>query len=226
MTELAPSILSSDFSDLKNEIKKVKNADYLHLDVMDGNFVPNISFGPGLIKSLRSHSDLVYDTHLMIETPEKYIKDFVRAGSDFITVHVETTKHLYRAIQQIKENDCRAGVALNPATSLKEVENILTDIDLLLIMTVNPGFGGQELISEMFNKIKQAASIINKNKYGVKIAVDGGVKLNNLHKFVENGSDIIVAGSAIFNAKNPKKKVESFKNKLNQLKHTYTAKEV
>ncbi len=226
MTEISPSILASDFSILKDEIARVSNADYLHLDVMDGRFVPNITFGPGLIKSLRPHSELSFDTHLMIESPEKYIKEFAEAGSDFITVHAEASKHLHRVIQKIKQNNCLAGIALNPATSLKEIEYILPDIDLLLIMTVNPGFGGQELIPEMFYKINKASKLIAKNNYQIKIAVDGGVKLDNLNKFLKNGTDIIVAGSAVFKADNPEQKVEEFKNKMKNLSIKLNKKEV
>lgn len=212
--EIAPSILASDFSNLREEIAQVKTASYLHLDVMDGAFVPNITFGPGLIEAIRPHSELSFDTHLMIENPGKYIKDFAEAGSDIITFHAEASQHIHRVIQKIKNNQCQAGVALNPATSLSEIEYVLPELELILIMSVNPGFGGQEFIPEIYDKITRLSQLIDNRNLDVKIAVDGGINLDNLKRVVEAGTDIIIAGSAIFKADDPGQSVAEFKNSI------------
>lgn len=202
-TEFAPSLLASDFSQLKSQIKLVNEADYLHLDVMDGHYVPNITFGPGLINSIRKHSNLLFDTHLMINKPEKYIKEFAEAGSDILTVHLEATDHIHRVVQLIKEENIKVGVSLNPATPLTSLEYLLPELDQVLIMSVNPGFGGQSYISQMTEKIAKLKKIITVNNYKCKIEVDGGIKNHNLKEIVRAGADIIVAGSAIFGTEDP-----------------------
>jgi len=202
-TEFAPSLLASDFSQLKDQIQLIKEADYLHLDVMDGVFVPNITFGPGLIKAIKKHTALPLDTHLMITKPERYIKDFAEAGSDILTVHLEATDHIHRVIQLIKAEGIKAGVSLNPATPIETLEYLLPELDQVLIMSVNPGFGGQSYIPQMTEKIVKLNKIIEANNYDCKIEVDGGIKTFNLKEIVEAGADIIVAGSAIFGAKKP-----------------------
>ena len=214
MIKIAPSLLASDFSRLKQELQKVKNADYLHLDIMDGAYVPNITFGPGLIEALRPYSDLIFDTHLMIEKPQRFIKKFARAGSDIITFHVEASSHIHRNLQKIKAESCKAGVSLNPATPLTRVEYILSELDMILIMSVNPGFGGQKFIPQTYKKIQKLSRIIAERDLDVKIAVDGGINLDNVKKVVEAGTDIIVAGSAIFKTENPGQTIKKFRQKI------------
>jgi ribulose-phosphate 3-epimerase len=200
MKQIAPSILSADFSRLGEEIAAVETAgaDWIHIDVMDGHFVPNITIGPGLIASLRKTTKLPFDVHLMIENPEKYIDAFAKAGSDRITVHAEATGHLHRTVAMIREKDLKAGVSLNPATPLCQVEPILPDVDLLLVMTVNPGFGGQKFIEGMLSKIAAAKRMIQEIAPGVLLEVDGGVTLKNIRAIADAGADILVAGSAVF----------------------------
>ena len=204
MIKLAPSILSADFARLLEDVKKVEKAgcEYLHIDVMDGHFVPNITLGHAIVKSLRRDVNMVFDTHLMIENPDDYIKDFVDAGSDLIVVHAEACRHLHRTIQNIKSYNVKVGVALNPATSIESIKHIIEDVDMVLIMTVNPGFGGQSFIESMLEKIKELKQLIDDKNLNVDIQVDGGIKPDNIHKVVEAGANIIVAGSAIFNSEN------------------------
>lgn len=205
---VAPSLLAADFSDLKNEIDKVEKAgaEYLHLDVMDGAFVPNISFGAPVISAIRKHSNLIFDVHLMIENPDRFIKDFVEAGADIITVHVEATKHLNRTLQLIKSYGKKAGISLNPSTPVEMIKYELKNIDMVLIMTVNPGFGGQAFIENMTDKIKELRTL-DKN---IDIEVDGGINAETGKKVKEAGANILVAGSYIFNG-DYKERIDSLK---------------
>ena len=198
--QIAPSILSADFSRLGEEIKAVEKAgaDLIHVDVMDGHYVPNITIGPGVVSSLRKTTSLPFDVHLMIEDPDRYIDAFVDAGSNIITVHAEAVTHLHRTVQYIKAKGARAGVSLNPSTPLSCVEEILPDIDLLLIMTVNPGFGGQKFISSMLPKIRKARELAQARGLEMAIEVDGGVTAENIGTLADAGADIFVAGAAVF----------------------------
>ncbi|QCX32224.1 ribulose-phosphate 3-epimerase [Caloramator sp. E03] len=213
MIKLAPSILSADFGKLYEEIKKVEDAgaDLLHIDIMDGHFVPNITIGPLVVESIRKKSNLIFDVHLMIENPDNYIQQFIDAGADIISVHVEACRHLHRTIQNIKSSGAKAGVVLNPATPIETIEYILEDVDMVLLMSVNPGFGGQKFIESTLNKIKKLRKIIDENKLKIDIEVDGGINLNNVKDVVNAGANIIVAGSAVFYSDNISKTIEEFK---------------
>jgi len=200
MIKIAPSILSADFGNLANAVKEAEEggADLIHIDVMDVHFVPNITIGSCVIESIRGITELPFDVHLMICEPEKHIPDFVTAGSNIITVSAEATNHLHRAIQGIKEHGVKAGVALNPSTSISSVENIIDDIDMMVIMTVNPGFGGQKFIESMLSKIKNARELIEKKGLDLDLEVDGGVNSKNAKLAVDAGANILVAGNAVF----------------------------
>ncbi|MBI1821932.1 MAG: ribulose-phosphate 3-epimerase [Nitrospirae bacterium] len=216
MKKIAPSILSADFGRLSEEIKKVEGAgaDLIHVDVMDGHFVPNLTIGPPVIEFIRKATTLPLDVHLMIENPERYIDDFVSAGSNILTVHVETCPHLHRTIQQIKEKGILAGVTLNPATPLVSVEEIIGYVDLLLIMSVNPGFGGQSFIPSILAKIKAARKMIDSKGAKVELEVDGGLKVDNVKQISEAGCDIFVAGSAIFKSKDYQKTISAMRQSI------------
>lgn len=213
MIKMAPSILSADFARLLEDVKKVENAgcEYLHIDVMDGHFVPNITLGPAIVKSLRKDVNMVFDAHLMIENPDDYIKDFADAGCDIIVVHEEACTHLHRTIQNIKSHNVKAGVALNPATSIENIKYVLKDLDMVLIMTVNPGFGGQSFIDTMIDKIKELKCLIDEQGLDIDIQVDGGIKPSNVDKVVKAGANVIVAGSAIFNSDDIDATVKEFR---------------
>lgn len=200
MIKLAPSILSADFSRLLEDVKKVEQAgcEYLHIDVMDGHFVPNITIGAPVVRSLKGKVDMVFDVHLMIEKPERYLEDFAKAGADIITVHQEACTHLHRTIQQIHALGKKAGVSLNPATSLETLRYVLRDVDMFLIMTVNPGFGGQQFIESMIPKVRLLRAMLDEQGLSSDIQVDGGITPDNVHRVVEAGANIVVAGSAIF----------------------------
>lgn len=213
MVKLAPSILSANFADLLNDVMRVENAgaDWLHIDIMDGHFVPNISFGPMVVKALKGKVDMPFDVHLMIENPDQYIKDFVDAGAYIITVHAEASIHLHRTIQLIKSYGVKAAVSLNPSTSLSSIEEILGDVDMILLMSVNPGFGGQSFIPSTLSKIKRLRKMIDDQGLNVEIQVDGGVKLDNAAEVIDAGATVLVAGSAVFGADNLNKRVADFK---------------
>lgn len=200
---IAPSILSADFTILGEEIKAVvkAGADLLHVDVMDGHFVPNITLGQPVVASIDRATDLPLDVHLMIASPERYIEEFRKSGADWISVHAEATSHLHRTVQQIKEAGARAGVALNPATPLSSLDAVLGDLDFVLIMTVNPGFGGQKFIRSMLEKIRTLRARIDDEGLAVDIEVDGGIKIDNAAEVARAGGDVFVAGSAVFQSK-------------------------
>lgn len=209
MAKVAPSILSADFSKLGEDVQEICEfgADYIHVDVMDGAFVPNISFGAGVMKSLNNVATIPYDVHLMIEDPDRYIEDFVTPNTKFITVHQEACRHLDRTIQHIHSTGVKAGVALNPATPIVMVEDVLDKVDMILIMSVNPGFGGQKFIPRALDKIRRLDEIRKANGYDFVIEVDGGVNLQNCEELKSVGTDILVAGSAVFKAEDRKEAI-------------------
>ena len=203
MVKIAPSILSADFARLGEDVTAAEKAgaDLIHVDVMDGHFVPNITIGPLVVKAVKKIAKLPLDVHLMIENPDDYVKEFAQSGSDIITVHAEATVHLHRTIQNIRECGVKAGVSVNPATSLSLIEIVLPYVDMVLIMSVNPGFGGQKFIPEALSKIRQLKKMIDERKLNVEIEVDGGVNTDNVADVVSAGADIVVMGSAFYNSK-------------------------
>lgn len=213
MGKIAPSILSADFSKLGEQVEAISRAgaDYVHVDVMDGHFVPNISFGSAVMKSLNRLETAPYDVHLMIENPDAYIADFVTEKTEFIVIHQEACRHLHRTVQNIKSHGIKAGVALNPATPVSTLECILDDIDLVLVMSVNPGFGGQKFIPGALEKIKELDRLRKEKDYNYVIEIDGGISLDNIKTVSDAGCDIFVAGSAVFKAENLEKRICEFK---------------
>ncbi len=212
--KVAPSILSSDFSNLQAECQMINesDADWYHIDVMDGVFVPNLTFGMPVIKAIKKHSNKPFDVHLMIVEPDKFISDFADAGADILTVHYEACPHLHRSVQRIKAEGMKAGVALNPHTNINSLEDIIQDIDLVCLMSVNPGFGGQSFIENTYQKIKDLKALINRKNTNTLIEIDGGVTSSNAKKLIDCGADVLVAGSFVFKSENPTSTIKELKN--------------
>jgi len=216
--EILPSILSADMARLAEEMESVKagGASILHVDVMDGHFVPNITIGPPVVSSLRRATDLLLDVHLMIEDPDRYIPEFIRAGADFVSVHQEAVRHLDRTLNLIKSNGAEAGVALNPATSIETLATVIEVVDFVLIMTVNPGFGGQTFIPYTLRKVRQLAQARHERGLDFRIEVDGGLTPDNVAEAVRAGADWIVAGSSVFHSSHPAQTVEQMRRLANE----------
>ncbi|WP_212972438.1 ribulose-phosphate 3-epimerase [Bacillus sp. J14TS2] len=216
MMKIAPSILSADFTNLGEEIREVEaaGADYIHIDIMDGHFVPNITMGPFIVDAVKTVTNLPLDVHLMIEHPEQYIHEFAQAGADFITVHVEADKHIHRTLQAIRQLGVKSGVVLNPATPVSMIENILEEIDMVLLMTVNPGFGGQAFIEAVLPKIREVKNMIQAKNLDIDIEVDGGIDTKTVKMCKDAGANVFVAGSAIFGVTDRKIAIQEIRSSI------------
>lgn len=213
---IAPSILSADFANLEKDVKMINesDADWFHVDVMDGVFVPNISFGFPVIKAIKKHATKPLDVHLMIVDPDRFIAAFKEAGADVLSVHIEACHHLHRSIQNVKSHGMKAGVAINPHSSISLLENVIADIDLICLMSVNPGFGGQKFINTTYKKLDDLKDLILKSGSKALIEIDGGVDLNNYQKLLKHGADVLVAGNTVFSSNNPKATIQDLKRSL------------
>ena len=216
MIKISPSILSADFSNLGRDVAKVKEAEWIHVDVMDGHFVPNITIGPSIVKALRKITDKFLDVHLMTESPEKYIETFAEAGANLITIHAEACENLEELIGLIRKNNCKAGISIKPKTSVKDIEGVLDKVDLVLVMTVEPGFGGQDFMPEVVPKIRELKSLVDKRNLSLEIEVDGGVNRDNCSEVAEAGADVLVAGSAIFGSESPTDELREIRERANK----------